>query len=428
MSNPTKEPTNISKAKAPARPSVLYCPVGKVFSPCELSELDAVVEHLKSDAAVKDQAIFPRGTHLADGRLDLCKQSIGPLGTHAIAAALESNTQTKHWLLGANGLGDEGAKSVAKTAQANKQLETIYLGCNLIQSDGATDLANALIENEHVTGLWLKRNPIGPEGAAQIANMLRSNSTLRTLDLVHTQIGEDGLKQICQSLSFHDAPAPHTNPKTNTSIKRLYLGGNKIDAALTLPICEMIRSNRSIHSLYLSVNRLGDDGANLIAQAVAENEYLETISLSANDIGPDGAWSIVEQLQYHPTLRCLDLGDDKSAPVLGEKRNRIGDLGCAAIGELLRSNRTLRVLDLQGNGISSAGAQILADALESNRNLTALRLGKGIGRSQKKRILELLARNARRLPAFVETDASDIKAIKSVYRTPVAGVTGVVLD
>jgi Ran GTPase-activating protein (RanGAP) involved in mRNA processing and transport len=396
----------MTTVQAKQRPSILYCPVGLEFEPCDPAELTPIIEHLNRNSPVQDQVVFPRGTHLEDGRLDLCKQCIGPEGAAKVAVAVANNSQTRHWLLGANGLGNQGAESVAKATRENTSLETIYLGCNLIDEHGAKPLADALKQNDHVTGLWLKRNPIGVEGAKCIVEMLRQNDRLRTLDLVHTRIGSVGVQLIAKQL---------TQPQT--SVRRLYLGGNKMGPHEVQYIADMLAVNQSIHSLYLGVNRLGCEGLKILADAIAGNRTIFSLSVSSNQIGEDGIWSLVEKIQSHPTLEDLDLGYDKSTKVLGEQPNRYGDAGAFALAELIESNSRLRRLNIRGSGVTSIGADRISMALEQNTNLTRLTLGQGISRSIKQKINSQLERNAKSKPEFSLPDYQDILAIKSVYRS-----------
>src|SRR4051812_48041850 len=93
------------------------CRIAGGFTPAAPEKLKPLLEHLERDEPVPGRIDFPVGTLLPDGRLDLCKQGLGPEGTRAVAASLRSNTRVVHLLLGANGLGDEGAKAVADLAR-----------------------------------------------------------------------------------------------------------------------------------------------------------------------------------------------------------------------------------------------------------------------------------------------------------------------
>lgn len=52
----------------------------------------------------------------------------------------------------------------------------------------------------------------------------------------------------------------------------------------------------------------------------------------------------------------------------------IGDIGASDIGETLKLNKALPILDLSANQIRDAGAGNLADALNYNRTITTLDL------------------------------------------------------
>src|SRR5258708_6944721 len=108
-------PTDETEAAFPTN-----CHVGPDFVPCDLAELAPLLQHLRHGADALDALAFPRGTLLPGGRLDLCKQAIGPVGAQAVTAALQNNDHVRHLLFGADGLGDVGARAVAELAQSKK--------------------------------------------------------------------------------------------------------------------------------------------------------------------------------------------------------------------------------------------------------------------------------------------------------------------
>ena len=354
------------------QPSILYCPMGRPFEPCDPKELEPIRQHLAENRKPVGANAFKRGTHLDDGRLDLCKQCIGPLGIQRIESEVSQNESTNHLLLGANGLKDEGAKTVASIAKKNESLHTVYLGCNHIEQEGAAALAESLTDNSHVTGLWLKRNPLGTVGLSKLAEMLRHNRTLRTLDLVHTKMGYEGLKQLVTVLCLE-----------NRSIERLYLGGNEFGPNEAELLSQLLEQNNSIHSLFLGVNQFGNAGVERLCRGLKRNETITELSLSCNQVGPDGAWLLAEALEGNTTLRVLDLGYDKSAPVLGAETNNIGDAGTPAITELIE-NTKLGVLDLRRNGITSLGAKTILEGIPDDTSLWSLHLGKSVAGKLKK--------------------------------------------
>ena len=70
-------------------------------------------------------------------------------------------------------------------------------------------------------------------------------------------------------------------------------------------------------------------------------------------------------LRDNGTLHELDLSG-----------NQIGDAGAQVLGDALKDNRCLRELSLSGNQIDNAGAKALGEALKNNMALRRLNLQK----------------------------------------------------
>src|SRR5262245_43698294 len=94
----------------------LYCPLhdAPAFTPCPDAEVTPIVEFLRAGVPVTETRVFPRGTITADGRLDLCKQSVGPIGCRRVTEALRHATHVRSLVLGTDGIGDSGADAVAE--------------------------------------------------------------------------------------------------------------------------------------------------------------------------------------------------------------------------------------------------------------------------------------------------------------------------
>ncbi|MEG4804998.1 ribonuclease inhibitor [Microcoleus sp. ARI1-B5] len=383
--------------------TALHCPLpNPIESSSEVViELKSLIDYLQTDRPIAQKIVFPRGTVMPDGRLDLCKQDLGVMGCHLVTEALANNDAIASLLLGTNGIGDLGAKDVARLIQRNNRLEIVYLGCNAISSTGIAALAEALTHNQSVTGLWLKRNPIGVAGAYYLAEMLRHNTSIRTLDLVNTQIGNEGLAAILEVLTY-----------TNRTVERLYLGGNQIQANQAALLANLLAENPVITGLFLNVNHLGDRGVTVLAGGLAENKTPLDLGLASNGIGVEGCEELLAALQTHPAIGNLDLGYSPSTQVLKALPNQIGDIGASAIANFLRDNQTLFKLNLAKNGITEGGKIALITALETNRKLRYLILD-----GQPDRRIEVLLERNRMLNLGDELHKPrSVASIQSVYR------------
>ncbi|MFD7256358.1 gala protein [Streptomyces sp. NPDC059874] len=354
--------------------------------------LDPLLARLAADRPVDTDETFPLGTLRADGRVDLCKQGLGPAGAARLLPAAAASAHATHLLLGTNAIGDAGAHTLAEVLTAGHGLHTLYLGCNRIGPDGVSALAGALADDTTVRALWLKRNPLFGDGARTLAALLRRNTSLRTLDLVNTGIGADGVRLLLDALPAREQP-----------LERLFLGGNGLgpDAA---PLLAALIREAGVRELYVPANHLGDEGAAALATAAAASAHPVRLGLGGNGIGAAGARSLAAALGG---IEALDLGRTMSERSLGAPGNDPGDEGAYALAAALPGS-PLRRLELRHTGLTGRGAKSLLAAVPADSPLEYVGLGPGLPRRVKRSFTERL-RPAR-------AAHPDLRAIGSVYR------------
>ncbi|MFE2879972.1 gala protein [Streptomyces roseus] len=355
--------------------------------------LDPLLARLAAEAPVGADEVFPIGTLRADGRVDLCKQGLGPVGAARVAAVAAGSAHARHLLLGTNSIGDEGARTLAGALTGGHGLHTLYLGCNRIGPEGVAALAGALAQDTGVKALWLKRNPVFEDGARTLAALLRRNRTLRTLDLVNTGIGIEGVRLLLDALRTRETP-----------LERLFLGGNGLTPEAAPLLAALIRE-AGVRELYLPANHLGDEGAAALAAAAAADPARPVrLGLGGNGIGAPGARALAEALGG---IEALDLGRAMSERSLGSAGNDTGDEGAYALAAALPGS-PLRRLELRHTGLTGRGAKRLLAAVPEGSPLEYVGLGPGLPRKVKRSFTARL-RPAR--PAH-----PDLGAITSVYR------------
>ncbi|MFE1318758.1 hypothetical protein [Kitasatospora phosalacinea] len=202
-------------------------------APRPVAELAPLLAWLRTGTGTDRRIDFPAGTALPDGRLDLCKQQLGPQGAQLVAEAVAESAQAaeggetpvRHLLLGTDGLGDDGADAVAART-ADTPVRTLYLGCNGITAAGACRIADRLRASpQTVRALWLKRNPLGIRAGQAAAELVAAAEQLRTLDLVQTGLDPAGLAALTDALLTG-----------GRHFERLYLGGNPLGPAGAEPL------------------------------------------------------------------------------------------------------------------------------------------------------------------------------------------------
>uniref|UniRef100_A0A4W2EFP3 NLR family pyrin domain containing 8 n=1 Tax=Bos indicus x Bos taurus TaxID=30522 RepID=A0A4W2EFP3_BOBOX len=209
-------------------------------------------------------------------------------------------------------------------------------GCPFDPSNGA-DLTRSLKRNIHLKTLMLRRGSLErgeecppvlapqlerlslencdltPLSCESLAFSLVSNQSLTHLSLAENALQDDGVKQLWNILQHFPCP-----------LQRLVLR----NCALTSECCQDIASaldkNKTLRSLDLGANRLRDSGVVLLCQPL---------------LNPDSGLQVLELEECQFTSIC-----------------------CPALTSVLLHNRTLRYLDLSGNGVGLQGAKLLQDA------------------------------------------------------------------
>ncbi|MEU8613396.1 gala protein [Actinoplanes sp. NPDC048791] len=373
----------------PVRCPAITDPGAGLADPADFTPL---LTRLAAGGTVAQPEEFPRGTVQPDGRLDLCKQGLGPEQAARIVAAAVDSPLVRHLLLGTNGLGADGARAVAGALRPGHHVETLYLGCNRIDPDGVDAIAARLAQDDTVRALWLKRNPVGDDGVARLAAALATNRAIRTLDLVNVGLTVHGLRALAAALTARPA-----------RLQRLYLGGNGFGADV-VPVLGTLIHEAGVHEIYLAANHLGDAGAAALA-GLADGVAL-TLGLGGNGLTPAGAVALARHLG---AWTALDLARPPSERSLGAQGNVVGDEGAYALADALGEARLQR-LDLRRTEIGGRGARRLVTAVQGHPTLAYLGLNGGVPRRQRRRAAELLAGQPTPVPH------ADIRAIASVYR------------
>lgn len=310
---------------------------------------------------------FKRGTMFDDGRMDLCKQVVGPTWIERLMEALKSNTHVEHFLLGNNIINETGANAIKRflLEDHSPKIKTWYLAGNDINAKGISDIVDGLQHDSYVTQLWLKRNPLKSEGMKHIRRLLENTKTLKVLDLQNTAIMDDGVKDLVDGLLV------------NKSLRHLYIDANGITKHSIVHFVNyfkyLIANNiKGITSLWISMNRLDDDGIIELVDILGKYNYIKRLNIGSNMITGISAEFIYRAFNNHPKLTVLDIGMYKSTADMGEITNKIDDIGAFWIARLISENTTIKYLSCLNNGISESGVKGLIDAYEGNTTLLYL--------------------------------------------------------
>jgi uncharacterized protein (DUF924 family)/alkylated DNA repair dioxygenase AlkB/Ran GTPase-activating protein (RanGAP) involved in mRNA processing and transport len=361
---------------------------------------------------------YERGTVCTDGRLDLCKQVIGPVGVSDLISSLQmdsmsTNPKVKHLLLGNNICGNELGHAVGRFIKSGQSaLTSWYIAGNNLDADGVKPVCDALCNDTQVNQLWLKRNPIRALGIVHIVNMLSHNTYLKVLDVTNTGLMDEGGMKLIDNI-----------PPT---LKYLYVDSN----GLTDKFCEVASTaipKTKLIQIGLGCNRFGDTGAKHLGLMLANsNCELQSLEIASCGIGANGAKDIAEALKTNNTLVCLNFGLLKSTNDLDEVPNMIGSQGAVYFADMLSTNKTLRSLDFTYNAIQQSGISALANVISNHNNTLIYFNLEQFGVPHNELSREIIRKSVKKNKESIDEDTMKqidyvifpphLEEIKSVYR------------
>merc|ERR1719198_2567119 len=208
-------------------------------------------------------------------------------------------------------------------------------------------------------GLDISQNPLGRVGGLMLVEFLQSSEQLLELFLGDTEIDIDVLVAL-SSVLLTNIPKLKVLNIENPRIQTL-------QEDHTVHLGRMLRVDTHLSEIYLGKFGMRDDGVRQLVSFLLENKTLRVLDLRCNELGAEGARHLANLLRMDCQLVQLNLSSNR----IGEKGNVNG---ARAIAEALTSNRMLKHLDLNNNGLCGDALQLLGSAVDQNSTLQSLAL------------------------------------------------------
>lgn len=138
----------------------------------------------------------------------------------------------------------------------------------------------------------------------------------------------------------------------NLIYTRIHPDVNDLSEEILINGIKEIISNKQCNDLDLFQHRISSDNLSQIASILTNDRILQTLSLGKCSIGDDGILSLINSLPNDSCLKYLDLYN-----------NSITDTGIQYLVNKLQNNCSLIRLKLAHNQISNQGVHLLADLL-----------------------------------------------------------------
>jgi len=169
------------------------------------------------------------------------------------------------------------------------------------------------------------------------------------LDLQDNKITSEGMSILVSALN------------NNTKLRALYLNGNPLSNKGIYELIQVLASdNKTLEILGLNSTGLSDVGAEDLSAMLQQNQALKCLQLKSNQIDTRGVLHLTETLaKKNTTLEQLYLADNRL----------ITDSSVDYVVDMIKTNQSLKVLDLSNCSISDAGKAKLQQAMKSNKDL-----------------------------------------------------------
>ena len=277
---------------------------------------------------------------------------------------------------------------------------------NELDGPALNTFCGAIPDLSNLQTLHLASNPIGESGAVQVLKCLHHYSTpLKELDIHDTGVGEEDCAQLAllTDLELLDISDNNLTSKSvasiiesklrNSIIKKVNMSYSKLSeencislsSLLQQPVCQLreldirkcgindkgavhlgtaLTKNLSLTTLNIMQNPIGDVGAAALGAMINDNKVLENISMHDCGITPAGFVQLARGL-IGCSLKTLWLGG-----------NQCGVEGARAISSILKKNKTLQELRLNGDASLEEGVCVIMDSLQYNSTLRVIWLSK----------------------------------------------------
>jgi hypothetical protein len=284
-----------------------------------------------------------------------------------------------------------------------------------VNDELAAAWAEVLTTNTILTSLNLESNQIASAGIEALAAALRRNTTLRELKLA-SQFGSKPISQAAEE-AMADALA------TNRTVTKLTLetkstrARERIGRTLTANLDAHREARRRdgdhspAHSPAVRVADWAAEAKRVAASAPCEYANAAAVATSPPTLRTSAAAPTPEAVVYAMTNSSLwarARHDERRAVIAAFATNTrftavdatsayVNDELAAAWAEVLTKNTTLTSLNLESNQIASAGVVALAAALRRNASLRELKLasqGQSISQAAEEALAEALASNS----------------------------------
>jgi hypothetical protein len=224
-------------------------------------------------------------------------------------------------------MGDTYAGAFSKGVKQYKEVTNLNLKANRLTDFGCEKILDQ-VHSKKVKSINVSENKLGKKSILKIIDLVCDHETrLKTLELESVSISERILSDLLKSLS------------DNKILKSLNLSKNSLGHMSCESLKEMLKYNSSLTHLDLHWNCIRTEGAKLLFEGLSQNDSLSVLDLSWNSLGREATQDSIKSL-----------------------------------GKCLKTNTTLRHLDISYNNLTFSDCEVLSSLLKDNHELIGLHM------------------------------------------------------
>lgn len=189
--------------------------------------------------------------------------------------------------------------------------------------------------------------------SCEVLEAVLSRVQMLTLDLQRTNLEDEGAIALCEMIEFYGCAS-----------RVILSGNNRLRPRAWLTIGRMLKKSPFISMISVSYCGLEEQTLTLLLRSVRANCALQVLRLEGNNLTGKGTFILMAAMKFNENLQELWLGSNHLCPEDGQH-----------LGSILRTNHTLRIMDVRDNNLQDAGVRyICAGVAEQVEGLQTLNL------------------------------------------------------
>eukprot|EP01156_Anaeramoeba_ignava_P022608 Anaeramoba_ignava/c20857_g1_i1.p1 GENE.c20857_g1_i1~~c20857_g1_i1.p1 ORF type:complete len:1534 (+),score=438.75 c20857_g1_i1:501-4604(+) len=264
--------------------------------------------------------------------------------------------------LGHNEIGKSGTKTVVKVLEkmANKRTENIPISLFFGNTNLDLEPFLSVLENKlkkFVRALDISGNRLEkPESAEKLVKFVIGSDSLRHLNISQTGIKVEEFAKIFE----------HVARKSKTQFA-LYASGNSLGEKGAKILCKYLPDCKQLVKLHIDDNAFGAEGVTEIIDILCQNSHLQRLSIS-NNLGENEDKKKLSLVGKKLSALVSTTTSITEICMKGSRNRCLGEYLVPSLKSLV-FNKTIKVLNIEGNFIQEQGIRTLCDMLKKNKTL-----------------------------------------------------------